>query len=100
MDKYAIKLTNRARKDLEGIFRYVTEALQEPKTAQNLIDTLESEIMTLATMPNRCPERRRGIYANKGYRQLLVKNYTVIFKVEEDRALVRIVTIRYSRSNF
>ena len=100
MDKYAIKLTNRARKDLEGIFRYVTEALQEPKTAQNLIDTLESEIMTLATMPNRCPERRRGIYANKGYRQLLVKNYTVIFKVEEDRARVRIVTIRYSRSNF
>ena len=80
MDKYAIKLTNRARKDLEGIFRYVTEALQEPKTAQNLIDTLESEIMTLATMPNRCPERRRGIYANKGYRQLLVKNYTVIFR--------------------
>lgn len=100
MDKYAIKLTNRARKDLEGIFRYVTEALQEPKTAQNLIDTLESEIMTLATMPNRCPERRRGIYANKGYRQLLVKNYTVIFKAEEDRGLVRIVTIRYSRSNF
>ena len=100
MDKYAIKLTNGARKDLEGIFRYVTEALQEPKTAQNLIDTLESEIMTLTTMPNRCPERRRGIYANKGYRQLLVKNYTVIFKVEEDRARVRIVTIRYSRSNF
>lgn len=100
MDKYTIKLTNRARKDLEGIFRYVTEALQEPGTAQNLIDTLEQEIKTLDTMPNRCPERRRGIYANRGYRKLLVKNYTVIFKVEEDRALVRIVTIRYSRSQF
>lgn len=100
MDKYTIKLTNRARKDLEGIFRYVTEALQEPGTAQDLIDTLEQEIKTLDTMPNRCPERRRGIYTNRGYRQLLVKNYTVIFKVEEDRALVRIVTIRYSRSQF
>ena len=98
MNEYVIKLTNRARKDLEGIFRYVTEALQEPGTAQNLIDTLEGEIKTLGTMPNRCPERRRGIYANRGYRQLLVKNYTVIFRVEED--MVRIVTIRYSRSQF
>ena len=51
-------------------------------------------------MPYRCPERRTGAYANKGYRQLLAKNYTVIYRVDESAREVLIVTVRYSRSNF
>ncbi|MCD7769445.1 MAG: type II toxin-antitoxin system RelE/ParE family toxin [Oscillospiraceae bacterium] len=50
--------------------------------------------------PNRCPMRRTGVYAGKGYRQLFVKNYTVIFRVEEDTKTVIVVTVRYSASRF
>ena len=57
-------------------------------------------MLSLQSMPQRCPERQTGIYAGKGYRQLLVKNYTIIFRVEEASRRVIILTIRYSRSNF
>ena len=57
-------------------------------------------MLSLNSMPQRCPERQIGIYAGKGYRQLFIKNYTIIFRVEEMTRQVIILTIRYSRSNF
>ena len=100
MAEYAVKLMNRAVQDLDDIYRYVSDALQAPRTAGDLIDTLEAGILSLQNMPYRCPERRQGAYANRGYRQLLVKSYTVIYRVDEENKQVLIVTVRYSKSQF
>ena len=97
---YHVGMTDEARRNLENIFRYVAKSLQEPGTAASLIDELEAGLLSLNSMPQRCPERQIGIYAGNGYRQLLVKNYTIIFRVEEMTRQVIILTIRYSRSNF
>ncbi len=97
---YSVGLTDEARRDLESIFRYVAKNLQEPGTAISLIDELEGGMLSLSNMPQRCPERQTGVYAGKGYRQLLVKNYTIVFRVEEMTRRVIILTSRYSRSNF
>ena len=97
---YSVGLTDEARRNLEGIFRYVAQNLPEPGTAASLIDELEAGMLSLSNMPQRCPERQTGIYAGKGYRQLFVKNYTIIFRVDEMTRRVIILTIRYSRSNF
>ena len=55
---------------------------------------------SLDQMPYRCPVRQTGAYANRGYRQLLVGNYTVIYRVDEAKKQVIVVTVRYSPSNF
>jgi plasmid stabilization system protein ParE len=64
------------------------------------VDEIEQGILSLEQMPNRCPERQRGAYAKKGYRQLLVKNYTVVFRVDAEKRQVVIVTVRYAKSQF
>ena len=97
---YTVGLTDEARRNLAGIFAYVSRNLQEPGIAAALIDELEAGILSLGNMPHRCPERRKGIYAYKGYRQLLVKNYTIIYRIDELNRRVVILTIRYSRSSF
>jgi len=43
---------------------------------------------------------RVGAYAGKGYRQLFIKNDTVVFRVDENKKQVLIVTVRYSKSSF
>ncbi len=100
MNDYQIKFTNNARKDLEEIFDYIAVTLKAPDTALKLIDEVETAVNTLTAMPFRCPERKIGMYANKGYRQLFVKNFTVIFRVDESGGNVIVVTVRYSRSSF
>jgi hypothetical protein len=47
----------------------------------------------------RCPERRRGIYANCGYRQLLVENYTALYPIDEEKKQMIAVTVRYFSNN-
>ena len=96
MEQYRVKLYRRAVQDLDGIYTYIAQALMEPETALKLINRLEDAILSLETLPYRCPERRTGIYACRGYRQLLVENYTILFQVNEARRQVFVVTVRYS----
>ena len=100
MDKYAVKLLSRAYRDLDGIYAYIAEALLEPSTAQKLLNTMEEAIFSLEELPQRGAPRKNGAYANKGYRQLFIKNFTVIYRVDEAKKQVIIVTVRYSKSQF
>ncbi len=100
MDKYAVKLLSRAYRDLDGIYAYIAETLLEPSTAQKLLDALEEAIFGSEELPHRGAPRKNGAYANKGYRQLFIKNFTVVYRVDEINKQVVIVTVRYSRSRF
>lgn len=100
MDNYSVKLMSRAQRDLDKIYDYIAHTLVEPGTALKLAERIENAIFSLETMPYRCPERRRGAYAYRGYRQLLVENYTVIYRIQESEKQVIVVTVRYSSSEF
>lgn len=100
MERYEVKLTGYALRELNGIYGYIAHALLEPQTARKLIGRIEEAIDSLSCMPERCAERKVGAYASCGYRQLLVGNYTIIFRIEEEQKRVIIVTVRYSASKF
>ena len=100
MDKYWVRMSERAFRDLDGIYEYIAKVLLEPVIALSLVGEIESAMLSLDTMPHRCPERKVGAYANRGYRQLFVKNYTAIFRIDEKNKQVIVVTIRYSSSAF
>lgn len=96
MEQYSVKLLRRAVQDIDDIYTYIVEALVEPETALKLVGRLEEAIFSLDTLPHRCPERRSGVYANHGYRQLLMENYTIIFRIDEAHQQVIVVTVRYA----
>jgi len=100
LEVYHVTMLDRAYCDLDNIFDYISKTLMEPGFAFNIVDEIESAILSLDIMPHRCPERKIGTYANKGYRQLLIGNYTAIFRIDEEKKLVIVVTIRYSSSQF
>ena len=99
MDKYHVKLTNRALKDLDSIYDYIGKVLLEPKVALDLI-LIETSILSLEMMPYRCSERKVGAYSNRGYRQLFVKNFTIIYRIDEINKCVIIICVYHSSSNF
>lgn len=100
MDRYIVKFLSRALRDLDGIYSYIAKSLLEPETALSLVERIEEQIYSLEHLPYRCSERKKGVYANCGYRQLLVENYVVIYRVDEEEKQVIVVTVRYSSSEF
>jgi toxin ParE1/3/4 len=100
LDRYAVKLFSRAYRDLDGIYAYIAETLMEPGTTQKLLDALEETIFGLEELPQRGAPRKNGAYAKKGYRQLFIKNFTVVYRVHNTNKQVVVVTVRYSKRQF
>lgn len=69
LDKYTVKLYARAYQDLEEIYSY---------------------------FPERGAIRRVGAYSNKDYRQLFLKNYTIVYRIVKPKKEVHVITIRYT----
>lgn len=95
MDKYKIRLNVRAYRDLDEIFDYISKDLQSPQNAKAQTDRLWKSLKKLDTFPQSHQERTIGTYAGKGYHQLLTDNYITIFKIDEIKKVVTVVTIQY-----
>ncbi len=100
MAKYTIKMLQRASDDLDNIYNHITDDFKEIGTAEKMADALENAILSLDEMPYRGSIRRTGAFANRGYRQSFVKNFTIVYRIDETRKLVVIVTVRYTPSSF
>lgn len=100
MEKYNVKLSSRAYWDLDRICAYIAEILDEPATALKIDKEPEEAILSLEQFPMRGSIRKTGTYASRGYRQLFVKKYVLIYRVLKEKKEVQIVTVRYAPSNF
>ncbi len=83
MDRYTIKLLPKAYRDLDEIYEYISSTLLVSETAINTIEAIEDAIFSLEEPPYRGSERKTGVYAYQGYRQLFVKNFTIIYRIDE-----------------
>jgi toxin ParE1/3/4 len=99
MDKYEVKLSKRAFKDIDSIFEYIALEKLSPENARGQTDRIWKALKSLDTFPQSHQERTEGRYAGKGYRQLIVDNYIAIFRIDDDTKTVYIVTVQYQGRN-
>lgn len=99
LDKYKVKITPRAIRELHNIYEYIANEKLAPENAKGQVDRIKKAVLSLDTFPQSHQERNEGRYAGKGYRQLLIDNYIVIFRIEETSKTVYLITIQYQGRN-
>lgn len=99
MDKYKVKVNPRAISELDRIYKYIADDKLAPQNAKGQVDRIKKAVLNLDTFPQSHQERNEGRYAGKGYRQLLIDNYIVIFRIDELHKTVYVVTIQYQGRN-
>lgn len=100
MDKYTVFVSQQAYREIDGIYGYLRENFQSIETAEAIVELIEKAIFSLSEMPHRGSERKVGVYAYQGYRQIFVKNYTILYRIEQESNSVIILTVRYTPSDF
>jgi plasmid stabilization system protein ParE len=95
-----VKLLPRAYRDLNGTYEYIDETLMQPSIATKLADSLEEVIISLESIPQRGALRKMGAYSNRGYRQLFIGSFTIVYRITETKKMVLVVTVRFSKSQF
>jgi toxin ParE1/3/4 len=86
---YKLKYLSLAQKDLRDITSYIAENLKAPKTALDLVDTLDHSIRRLQQFPFSCSVFQSIETLEDEYRMLPVKNYLVFYVVTENEVEIR-----------
>lgn len=99
MDKYRVKVTPRAIRDLDSIYEYIAKEKSAPENAKGQTDRIKEAVLGLDTFPQSHQERNEGRFAGRGYRQLLIDNYLAIFRIDEEEKNVYVVAVQYQGRN-
>lgn len=95
MERYDVMLYPRAFRDIDDIYRYIAIEKLSPENAKGQTDRIWEALQTLDSFPSSHQDRLEGKYSGKKYKQLLIDNYIAIFKIDEKRKKVYVVTIQY-----
>lgn len=88
---YKVFLTRDAERDLEGLFDFVFER-DSPRSAQRLLDQIETRLGKLADFPERGNHPRE--LASLGvtdYREVFFKPYRIIYRVLNKRVYIYLI---------
>lgn len=97
--KYEIIFTTIAKDELLEIYEYINDNLKSKISANRLMEEVENKIFRLSIFPYSCEEKITKP-RNTIYRKLQVKNYVLLYKINEENKRVDIVHIYYSRRNY
>ena len=100
MDKYDVMLYPKAYRDIDDIYAYIEHEKLSQENAKGQTDRIWEAIKSLEELPESHQNRLVGRYAGKGYKQLIIDNYIVIFKIDKNVKKVFVVTVQYQGRNF
>jgi plasmid stabilization system protein ParE len=94
---YEIKYLSIAKNDVANIALYIADNLNAPKAASDLLDTFDASIEKLREFPYICRIFEPHATLEYEYRPLIVRNYIVFYVIFEDKKIVEIHRVLYSK---
>jgi len=98
--KYKIEFTLLAKEDLNSIFEYISQTLGAEQAAKDHMREFETKIMNLKELPGKGSLVQNETLSTLGYRKIHVKNYVVIYSIEELNKTVTILRVFYEKSDY
>ena len=97
---YNISITDGASAELGEILDYIINRLQNPNAAKDFLDKVGECYGRLAENPKIYQLCDYENFKEKGYRKAVVKNYVLIYRIDEAAKAVYILHIFYGRQNY
>ena len=91
--RYRILLAPRALTDVDGIYYHI--ARDAPRAAELWVERVLDAVEGLSTFPSRCARAPEAAVLRVGLRQQWVGDYRVLFVVDEERRLAKVLHIRH-----
>lgn len=97
---YTIEYLPIARRDMIDIAKYIGVKLATPNAAERLAEKMVEATEKLTDMPYKCPVYIPVKPLKYEYRKLIVKNYIMFYRIDEDKKLITIVRVVYSGRDY
>lgn len=100
MDNYTVLVSPQALREIDAIYEYIATNFQAPTSAERVAEAIEEAIFSLEQFPGRGALRKVGKFASQGYRQLFVRDYIIIYRVDPSQKQVLIITVQHGKRDF
>lgn len=97
---YKIENTPLAEQDLDSILSYIAENLGNKTAAVSFLDEVDACYINLERMPFMYEQCRDPQLRALGYRKAIIKNYVMIYRVDDDKKVVYILRFFYGRRDY
>jgi len=80
---YDYVISERAYEDIDKSLEYISKTLANPKAANDLYTKIKAEIHNCRYYPYSYPDCSHYFIGNTAYRHIPIKNYILIFRVND-----------------
>lgn len=89
-----------AMREISSIYNYITYELQAEIAAKRLLQLFEIEISKLKYSPRMYRMIEKYDEVKRKYRRIIVRNYVILYTIDEENRIVYISHIYYGKSNY
>ena len=97
---FELKFSEKINSDIVSTLKYINEVLEAPKAAENHYEEWTKTYDKLKENPHRRPLVQNKYLASKGIRSISVKNYVLIYKIDENDNTVLLFRFLYCRRDW
>jgi len=97
---YKIRITDRAKNDMQDIHQYIANEFQNPTAAKRRISLIQAKIKSLKENPELFATVNDDFLAKSGIRLMVVKTQNVFFIINKNPNIVFIMRILHSRRDW
>jgi len=99
-ERYEVKISGKAKEDLRNIITYINETLNEPTIAKKYAKVIKERIKSLEYFPQRYVIIDDKKLMDLTIRRLIIKNYIVFYRINENKKIVTIERIIYGKNDW
>jgi len=97
---YKLIVSTKSRKDINKITEYIINELKNPQAADRFLDDVAEKYEHIMENPHIYASCDNSNLKQLGYRKIVIKNYLILYRIDEENQIVYVVSIVYGRSNY
>lgn len=97
---YKLIISKDAHEDINDIMRYIVHELKNSQAATGFLDDVEASYRQVIKNPHIYSLCNDDRLAQLGYRKIIIKNYLILYRINEKFKTVYIVRVVYGRQNY
>ena len=99
-NNYEVILTPKMNKEKDIIYEYISETLNNEIAAIDLINKVESELQRIKYVPRIYAEINLTDELKRRYRRIPIKNYIILYTIDEKEKNVYVSHMYYAGKNY
>ena len=97
---YKLIKTDSYQRDLDAVIAYIALSLENKIAAASLLDTIEASYDSLQRTPLMHVSCNDPHLKSLGYRKAVIRNYILIYKVDETEKIVYLMRLFHGRQDY